>query len=200
MALNPILDGQINFMKRGGPLEMGMRLLRDRGQLPEEDSYVYREYPKMLRLDRGVDSKGKALFEDVIVNTEEEEDRVLSGGMTSVQLEEERQGLLQRCRTMRITVDPSWSMVRLRRELGDTLDAPVAAGDRMASLEAELAYERKIAAMEEEIAALRARKAEGSEADELRGQLASLGIKVDGRWSVAKLRDELNRATDPQGA
>ncbi len=194
MALNPILDGQINFMKRGGPLEMGMRLLRDRGQLPEEDSYVYREYPKMLRLSKGTS------FEDIIVSNEEEEDRVLSGGMTSAQLEEERQGLIQRCRTLRITVDPSWSMVRLRRELGDTLDAPVDTSDRLAKLEADLAYERKIAAMEEEIAALRARKADVNEADELRAQLAELGIKTDGRWSVSKLRDELNRATSPQGA
>jgi hypothetical protein len=189
MALNPILDGQLEFMKRGGPLQMGLRHLRDRGILIEEDAYQHQEYPKMLSTPG-----------NPVVASEEEEERVLSGGMTSAQLEDERQGLLQRCRTMRITADPSWSMIRLRRELGEVLDAPVAAGDRMASLEAELAYERKIAAMEEEIAALRARKAEGNEAEEMRAQLADLGVKADGRWSIAKLREELNRHTSPHGA
>lgn len=213
MALNPILTGQINYMLRGGPLEMALQQLRASGQV--EDGYTYRPYPKMLRLSKGVQKiqrrtttcdkevvhwvDEREVFDEIVVASEEEEERVLAGGRTSDQLEEERLGLLHRCRAAGIGADPGWTSVRLRRELGDKLDEPLVVGDRMASLEAELAYERKIAAMEEEIAVLRARKVEGSEAEEMRAQLADLGVKADGRWSIAKLREELNRHTSPNG-
>lgn len=203
--------GQHNFLMRGGTYELPLQWLRERGEIASE--HVHREYPKMLRLNPREVTKPRVLelcdgtkekivethtiYDDIIVNSEDEEERVLSGGRTSAQLEEDRQGLLLRCRANGIPADPSWSAVRLRRELGDALDAP-APGDNMAKLEAELANLRKMAAMQAEIDALKSQMARPVEdPDALRSELATLGIKADGRWSVARLRDELDRATAP---
>lgn len=216
MALNPILSGQIDFMRRGGPLEMGLRHLRDRGLLPEDDDYVFQPYPKMIRISKGIQeiprqtttcdkqivhwTDRREVFDEIIVGSEEEEERVLSGGRTSTELEEERLGLLQRCRTARLQVDPGWTAVRLRRELGEALDVP-APGDNMAKLEAELAGLKKMAAMQTEIEVLRAQLAKpADDIETMRAELTALGVKVDGRWSAARLREELDRATDPEGA
>lgn len=163
---------QTKFLMNGGTYELPLAMLREAGTLPSE--YVFHEYPKMLRLSHGFEKvecktdtcKGteirwteeREIFQDIVVNSEEEEERVLSGGKTSRQIEEERQGLIQRCHAMGIPADPAWSAVRLRRELGDALDAP-APGDNMAKLEAELNNLRKMAAMQAEIDALRAQLA-----------------------------------------
>jgi hypothetical protein len=211
MAQTAIQRSQENFMLRGGCFELPMQQLREAGILA--DGYVYYEYPKMVRISEGTqtiersteDCKGRTLtwsetkerFREIVVNSEEEEERVLSGGRTSAQLEEERQHLLQRCRVMGIHADPGWSSVRLRRELGDALDAP-APVDTMAKLEQELAALKKMAAMQAEIDALRAQLGRPVEdTEELRSQLIGLGVKVDGRWSAMRLREELDRATAP---
>jgi hypothetical protein len=172
-GISPIRAAQTKFLLAGGTYELPLAMLRAAGVLPEE--YVFHEYPKMIRLTLGSESvemktdtcKGteirwteqREIFEAIVVNSEAEEERVLSGGKTSAQIEDERQGLIMRCHSMGVPVDPAWSAVRLRRELGDALDAP-APGDNVAKLEAELANLRKIAAMQEEIAALKARIAE----------------------------------------
>jgi hypothetical protein len=163
---------QNKFLMNGGTYELPLEQLREAGKLARD--YVFREYPKSLRISHGFEEvtrttetcKGKEIswtetreiFEDIIVNSEDEEERVLAGGKTSVQIEEQRQGLLMRCAAMGIAADPSWSAVRLRRELGDALDAP-APGDTMAKLEAELANLRKQAAMQAEIDSLKAQLA-----------------------------------------
>jgi hypothetical protein len=36
------------------------------------------------------------------------------------------------------------------------------------------------------------------EAEDMRAQLTALGVKVDGRWSVPRLRQELDDATAPK--
>ena len=172
MALTDIQLSQQSFMARGGAYEMPLQILRKAGVI--DTDYVYREYPKLIRLSKGIhdvtkttkDCEGRILtwvesrelFDDIIVKDEAEEERVLAGGKTSKQIEEDRQGLLNRCRQMSIPADPSWSAVRLRRELGDALDAPPP-GDNMAKLEAELASLKKMAAMQAEIDALRAQLA-----------------------------------------
>lgn len=216
MALNPIASGQFNYMRRGGPLEMAMQQLRAAGTLPDEGSYIYQPYPKMLRLSKGMQTfkmrtttcdkevvrwdETREVFDEIIVNSEEEEDRVLSGGRTSEQLEEERLGLLQRCRAAGIGADPTWTAVRLRRELGDKMDAPEPTNN-MERLEAELAGLKKMAAMQAEIEALRAQLAKpADDIETLRAQLVALGKKPDGRWSADRLREELDLATAPQGA
>lgn len=212
MPLTEIQLGQQNFLMRGGTYELPLQMLRKAGILA--DGYEFHEYPKLLRVNprtvtapRIIDlctgaketvSETRTVYDEIIVNSEDEEERVLSGGKTTVQMEEERQGLLFRCRQNGIPADPTWSAVRLRRELGDALDAPPP-NDRMAQLEAELAYERKIAAMEEEITQLKARRlAPAEDPEDLRNELAALGVKVDGHWSMARLREELDRATSPQ--
>ena len=214
MAQSDTQLSQTNFMLRGGMYEMPMQMLRKAGIL--QTDYVYKEYPKLIRLSRGTveveksteDCKGRLIswketveqFDDVIVNSEEEEERVIAGGKTTTQIEADRMGLLSRCRSMGIAADPSWSAVRLRRELGEALDAPAPA-DNMAKLEAELANLRKMAAMQAEIEALRAQLAtpvpmalSDETVDDLRSQLTELGVKVDRRWSVGKLREELDNA------
>lgn len=87
-----------------------------------------------------------------------------------------------------MSVDPTWSYVRLQREMGS-----------MPPREAVEALARKVEALETE-AKLRARIAEleaqlnASPVDEvemLRQQLTRAGVEVDKRWGVARLRQEL---------
>lgn len=183
-----IRQSQNKFLMNGGSYELPLELLRAAGVIPRE--YIYREYPKMLRISHGFEDvqcmtetcKGKEIgwtehreiFEDIIVQSEEEEERVLSGGKTSAQLEDERQGLVQRCHSMGVPADPAWSAVRLRRELGDALDAP-APGNDIARLEAEVAQLRKIETLQAEIAELKAKQA--ARPDEPAAEMADAGEK-----------------------
>lgn len=209
------------FLLQGGAFQFGLAKLQEDGILAAE--YVYHEYPRMVRInprmvttERSTDTcdkrtitwtETKEVYDEIIVNSEAEEERVLSGGKTSSQMEDERQGLLQRCRTMGIPADPGWSSVRLRRELGDALDAP-APGDNMAKLETELANLRKMAAMQAEIEALKAQLGgprqemmpQGTdEIEELRAQLTELGVPFHHRHGAERLRDLLEAATAPEG-
>lgn len=172
---NIMIEAQDDFLRRGGGYQLALVQLRAAGIIQRE--YVFHEYPKVIRISHGFEEHGREretetckgttvrwtekpaeIIEEVIVASEEEEERVLAGGKTSSQMEEERQGLLVRARSMGVPADPTWSAVRLRRELGEALDAP-APGDSMARLEAELAGLRKMAAMQAEIEALRAQLA-----------------------------------------
>lgn len=207
---------QESFLRQGGTYARVLAAKQKSGEFPPAG--VFREYPKMIRLQRGVEDvewstetiKGATLsgwfrdqpvYEDIIVNSEEEEERVLAGGKTSSQVEEERQGLILRCRSLGLKVDPSWTSIRLRRELGDKLDAPEPE-NKMAALESELAQLRKMAEMQEEIDRLRSQMARPAtdDAEDLRQQLTALGVAVDKRWGVARLREELESATAPAAA
>ena len=213
-----VQEGTLNFLAQGGVYRFGVIQMRKDGRLPRYP--VHHEYPKLLRLSEGVQEfdretetcrntivkwvEKREVFRDIIVDTEEEEERVLAGGKTSVQIEADRQGLLQRCRSLGIPADAAWTAVRLRRELGDKLDAPDEAkpADKMAALESELAMLRRMSEMQAEIERLRASlqappQASDEDTAQLRSELAVLGVKVDGRWSAARLRDELDRATSP---
>lgn len=198
MPANHIVASQTAFLLRGGIFEMGLMNLRDAGILPSE--YVFHEYPKAITISHGPDvevtritetCKGKEISwiefvrnESVItVASEDEEERVLSGGKTSRQIEDDRMGLLARCHSMGVPADPAWSAVRLRRELGEALDAP-APGDNMAKLEAELVNLRKMAAMREEIALLRAQL----DAPDEPGEIAELGTAAERRAAKAAAR------------
>lgn len=197
---------QESFLRQGGAFA---RVVAKMQEL--HGDYQYHEYPKMLRLSQGVqaieipreDIKGKTwietvrkeVFDEIVVNSEEEEERVLSGGKTSAQIEQERQELLRRCVGAGIKADPSWSALRLRRELGDKMDAPEPV-DEMGSLKQKLAHLEEMAAMKAKIEALEIQlSAKPEDAEEMRRELTSLGVKVDGRWSHARLREELEKAT-----
>jgi hypothetical protein len=204
------MKAQTDFMMRGGTYEIALAQHMATGHVQKQ--YVYREYPKMLYLNpreieevrlvdtcdgRKLESREKrTVFDQFVVHSEEEEERVLAGGRSSVELEDERQTLFARARALNIKADPAWSIVRLKREMGDVMDA--APGNEMAKLEAELTNLRKLAAMQKEIEDLRAQL--GSTADDpadLRSQLTTLGVTVDKRWGTARLREELDRATAP---
>lgn len=205
-------ESQSAFLMRGGSYALGLAYLRKEGTLPK--GYVFHEYPKSIRLPRGEprDVKRSTLtcdkqiltwvetvqdYDDFVANDEREEERILAGGKTNAQIEEERQRLLLRCKANNVLADPAWSAVRLRRELGDKMDAPEPV-DRLGALEAELTNLRKIAAMQAEIEALKSQIAKPAEdIEDLRGQLAALGVKADGRWSLVRCREELERATAP---
>lgn len=174
MAQSPVGLAQTKYLMNGGPYELALAQMRDKGTMPEAGSHPYQEYPKAIRVSHGTEDipretdtcKGtvqrwtetREKFEDIIVHSEDEEERVLAGGKTSVQIEADRAGLINRCHSLSIPVDPSWSVVRLRRELGEALDAP-APQNEMARLEAELDGLRKIEALQAEIAALKAKQA-----------------------------------------
>ena len=169
MAIEVELSQQ-QFLNAGGIFARALIAKKNNGELAKE--YEYREYPKMLRLNPrevevphiyyiGAETSPrteyitKTVYDEIIVHSEEDEERVLSGGKTSGDLEQERQNLIARARVLGIKVDTAWSAVRLKRELGDKLDAPEPA-DKMAALSAELANLRKMADMQAEIDALRA--------------------------------------------
>jgi hypothetical protein len=214
-----VQEGTLNFLAQGGVFRFGVTQMRKDGRLPRFP--VHHEYPKLLRLSDGVQEfdretetcrnttvkwvEKREVFRDILVDSEEEEERVLGGGKTSVQIEADRQGLLQRCRSLGIPADAAWTAVRLRRELGDKLDAPddVKPADKMAALESELAMLRRMSEMQTEIDRLRVslQPVQASDEDiaQLRNELATLGVKVDGRWSATRLRDELDRATSSHG-
>jgi hypothetical protein len=167
-----MIEAQDDFLRRGGGYQLGLTQLRMAGIIGRE--YVYHEYPKAITIRNGPErevmretiscDKEKIRWTEmvpdettIIVSSEEEEERVLAGGKTSVQIEEDRQGLLAKARSMGLRADPAWSAVRLRKELGETMDTPPA--DNVARLEAELAHLRKIEALQAEIAELKARQA-----------------------------------------
>jgi hypothetical protein len=181
---------QDSFMARGGSYELALLQMKKDGTLKP---YVFHEYPKTIRLSHGTEqvtlstetckgtvitwTESREIFQDIVVNSEDEEERVLSGGKTSSQLEDERMGLIQRCHSMGIPADPAWSAVRLRRELGDALDAP-APGDNMARLEIELTNLRRMKAMQDEIAELRAQlEAPANDPEEVEGLSEAPGRK-----------------------
>ncbi len=202
------------FLRDGGLFALPLQRMREQGIFPQEGATPYAEYPKMLRLNpRQVEVKRtvdlcdgtktpdvttKTVYEEIIVNSEDEEERVLAGGKTSDKVEEERQGLLVRCSHMNIPADPTWSTVRLKRLLGDALDAPPA--DEMGALQAKLARLEEMAAMKTRIAALEAQLSDKppDDIEELRAQLSDLGVDVDLRWNVRTLRAKLDQATAPQ--
>lgn len=202
---------QNQFLQMGGIYARALAVKQKSGELAKV--YVYQEYPRVLSFDEGEEEierstetiKGTTVtwvqkrrkIREVIVHSEEEEERVMSGGKTSPQLEEERQELILRCRTLGLKVDPSWSSVRLRRELGDKLDAPEPR-DEMAAMKAKLAQLEEMDAMRQRIADLEAKLTRPTdEAQDIRQQLEALGVVVDRRWGVQRLRDELEAATAP---
>lgn len=214
-----ITFAQDEFLHKGGLFLEAMKTKakikeqRRRAGLPDDDGY--QEYPKVVRLnqrevelDRSTeDVRGKTInwkekktvYDEITVSSAEEEDRVLSGGKPTKDMEEERLGLIRRCQTAGLRVDLSWSAVRLRKELGEKLDEPEPV-DREGALEAELAQLRRIASMQAEIAALKAQvnqPAATDEADGLRAELTALGVAVDKRWGLPRLREELEAATAP---
>lgn len=182
MADSTVLASQLKFLRAGGIFELPMQRLRDSGLLPQEgrcqNGQEWQEYPKVLQI-AGLP----------IVHSEEEEDRVLSGGATSDQIEDQRQFLINKARGHGLHVDSNWSITRLKRELGEELDKAPVVEDKMASLQAELAHLQQIADLQAQIAALKAKN--GPSDDDMRAELTAHGVKVDGRWSAARMRDEL---------
>ncbi len=214
MPAEDVVAAQENFLAQGGLFVNALRDKRARGEIRRPNDGDFFEYPKLLRISEGVqtferstetvDRKQKTwteereIFREIIVNSEEEEERVLSGGKTTAAAEEERQTLVHRARAFGIKVDPSWTAIRLRRELGDKLDAPEPV-DEMAAMKAKLAQLEEMAAMKAKIAALEAQLAKpADDLDELRSELSALGVVVDKRWGAARLREELERATEPR--
>lgn len=213
MPYEDIESAQECFLRNGGIFAPALLAKRKSGEIPR--TYEYQEYPKAIYLSLGVKkiersttsvdkqiikwTEEKEAFQQIIVSSEEEEERVLSGGKTSHAMEEERQSLILRCRNAGIRVDAGWSVLRLKRELGDKMSEPV---DDMGALKAKLAQLEEMAAMKAKIAALEAELSGKvpepvDDLDDLRGQLFALGVKVDGRWSGQRLREELDRATAP---
>ncbi len=210
---NEVARSTQRFLMDGGWMQIGIQRLIEKGLMADPDKYEHQEYPKIIRISHGVkpaemtteDHRGRVIswvqqkehFEDIVVHSEEEEDRVLSGGKTSVQIEEERQHLITRLRGRGAKVDPTWSMLRLRRELGEELDKPDT--DELGELQAKLAKLEEMAEMRAKIAALESQLSQPVDSvASLRAELTALGVEFDGRWSVERLRKELDRATAPQ--
>jgi len=212
-----IQESQDDFLRRGGCYQIGLAYLRKAGLIPAAGKTPFHEYPKMLRFSKGFKEVAKSTvtcdketvrwtenveqFEEIIVHDEAEEERLLAGGKTSAQIEEDRQNLIRKCAAAGVSVDPSWTAVRLRRELGETMDAPVA--DEMAELKAKLKRLEEMAEMRRKIAALEAEIAAPKlvdDAETLRAELIALNVIPDKRWGAARLREELDRATAPESA
>lgn len=213
-------DSQRAFLMQGGAFANALRKMRADGQIPT--SYQYHEYPKEVRISRGTEKVNRSTMtadkekvewteerkiEDVfIVYSEDEEERVLNGGKTAAQVEEDRLELIATAKARGLKFDPTWSAIRLRRELGipDASANQTAAFDEVDELEKQVAKARRAIALRKELADLNAELADApaeapatDDAEGLREQLRALGVKPDGRWSVAKLQQELEAATAP---
>lgn len=206
------VQAQRTFMQNGGIYAGILQAKYDAGELVPPEKYEWQEYPKMLRISRGTERvvkttlriRGKEeipyeweedveVFDDIIVNSEAEEERVLNGGKSDAQVEEERQDLLTQCKQRGITADASWPLFRLQQALGA---APT--GAEVETLRAKVAHLEEVAALKAKIAELEGRGSQApDEAEQIRVQLRELGIEPDGRWGLPRLRQELEAATAP---
>jgi hypothetical protein len=210
-------QAQRTFMNNGGIYAGILQDKYDKGELVPPENYAFAEYPKMLHMHKGVRQVHRSaqdirdrreavtiewdeeqeIYEDVIVHSEEEEDRVLNGGKSTAQQEEERVAALAQCKQRGIPADPSWPLLRLQRELGaaPSHEAVEALQARVAQLETEAALKQRIAELEAQIAG---KPLVANEAEQLRSELRAAGVAVDGRWSIGRLREELERVTEPE--
>lgn len=247
-------SAQTDFLRRGGPMAAILDAKYETGELSRE--YVHHEYPKMLRRSLGVKhfdhvtemivggnktvrewTEDKEVFEEIIVNSEAEEEAVLAGGMSEGQIEEERQEMIVLAKQRGISVDPTWGLVRLQRELGaapssETIEVMRA---KIADLEEKAMLRARIAELEAQVgrvdaqtlerqvnkanlagafvatgsghAAIRERNGlppeptdsepTDDEWTDIHAQLTALGVRVDNRWGLARMRQELEAATAP---
>lgn len=223
MPTEDIEAAQDMFLSQGGLLVHALRDKRkqtnfgDKSYLVPPGKYEHQEYPKIILASKGVRKidrftedinkkriewvEEKEAFDEILVFSEEDEERVLAGGKTSAAMEDERQTLIRRCRAQGIKTDPNWSALRLKRELGEKMDAPEPVDD-MAALKDKLARLEEMQAMKARIAALEAELSgrPPEDPDTLRQQLADLGVTPDKRWGAVRLREELERATEPVAA
>lgn len=220
-------QAQDTFLLQGGLFAAPLARMRASGLL--EPAGTYHEYPKMLYIKTGEfedvqcfteDVKGKQVtwtekretIHSTIVNSEEEEERVLNGGKTAPQIEEERLTLLAQAKGRGVRVDPSWSLLRLQREMGvptaETAPGHGAVFDEIENLkdqvrraEEALALRQKLKELQEMLNAPAEEPApmhgETVEISALRRELNDAGVKVDGRWSLQRLREEVERVTSP---
>jgi hypothetical protein len=207
---------QAEFMARGGVMQMALTKKYKSGELVKPGKYEWQEYPKMLRLnprEEEIEQKyfignsqtpnvsyvTRLVYDEIVVNSEDEEERVLSGGKTAGAIEAERQELLAKARLLGLRVDSNWSVVRLRREMGDKMGS-VETQAQVEALLKERDSLRMIADLQAEIEALKAGRAGSpNEVEELRAELTAVGVDVDRRWGAARLREELERVTAPVG-
>ncbi len=213
------------FLRAGGPMSAVLEHKYETGELKRD--YVYQAYPRMLKISKGVQTtkhrtdivKGrdvepyeweetKERFEEVIVNSEEEEERVLTGGKSNAQVESERQELAAQCKARGIQVDATWGIVRLQRELGSapTNETVDALRLKVQDLQEKAALRQKIADLEAQLAAqpaaatapmmppLASAREPVDETEALQYELRELGVEADGRWGLARLRQELHAA------
>lgn len=224
---------QMQFLQRGGPMSGIMDAKIESGEL--NPTYTFREYPRMLYVSLGITTERKRTqvirgkeevieewddtrerFREIIVNSEAEEEAVLAGGRSDIEVEAQRQEMISNARSRNIQVDESWGLVRLQRELGaaptnETIDA---LRTKVADLEEKAALRAQIAELTAQMARLAvptqawrpvadasitAPTYAENERDLLRQQLMDLGVAVDMRWQVPRLRAELDAATAPDG-
>ena len=148
----------------------------------------------------------RELCDDIQVQSEEEEERVLTGGKTAEQIETERRLMLEQARGRGLQVDPSWGLVKLQNLLGSAPQAEAIAAlqrgneekaARIALLERNAELERRLAELEARLGGAPRAMPAGDDRDTLRRQLQDLGIEPDMRWGLQRLRDELEAATAP---
>jgi len=208
---------QTNFLRDGGTYAAILQQKYESGELNPE--YVYREYPKLLRISRGMQqfemgtdiirgsqvvpkewTEEREVFDEIVVHDEAEEERVLNGGKTTEQVADEHSALIAQARARGLKIDPSWSMVRIQRELGTqpVNESVVQLQRQVEDLEEKAALRRRIAELEA-AAAGRAPPAAATEDEvtQLRASLKEYGLHVDMRWGLPRLREELDRVTQP---
>jgi hypothetical protein len=187
----------------------------------EFDPYEFREYPKHVYPEgltypadySEVHLRGKPM--GVEVNSADEERSVMSAERPLEGEPANRAALRQQLATLGVQVDPTWDMTRLYRELAAranrlAMEHSVEYGQNaLAGNPGEVEWGTVPEDTESERRAAESFNREpqlhtdepkpGGDQDiiDLRMQAASIGLKVDGRWSAQRLRDEIARVTDP---
>lgn len=112
-----------NFLKAGGVYQAAA----ERARIAATPGF--QEYPKMIRTHKGTRIvRGKdidnqptenevQIYEDIIVESEEEELRVRGGGKSAEQVASDRDALIIRAEQSGVRVDRRWSDDRIRAEM-----------------------------------------------------------------------------------
>lgn len=216
-------SAQEAYLRAGGPLAPILEHKYETGEMSRE--YVHRDYPRMAKVSLGIKTidcsaqvvipgrsetdtrtwtETREMFDYIVCQDEAEYERVMTGGMSAAQIEARRQEMINQLKGSGARVDPSWSYSRLEQELGQapSKDAIAALQAKVADLEEKAELKRRIAELEARLAGRPAPVAQetSEDADSLRAQLQALGVRVDMRWGLQRLRDELEEATRPDQA
>ncbi len=111
--MTQMIRGQERFMREGGIYAPALDMLRDKGILAPEGSYVFQEYPKALRFGTGqFDRRSREICLAPIVASKAEEKEIT--------------GLVAQAEALGVDIDPDWTADLIRTYVTRAVEAAAA--------------------------------------------------------------------------